>query len=115
MSWVRAPPSGLGHPKTGTVLQGHTPRTQHSTELVWQHWGEEEEEARKAHLPAWLCLCFAAPLFLPDPLGLTLDFWHPDAATFPKTLDFGQHACVPPRKPPPLAPGPETCINFHPG
>lgn len=77
------------------MLQGRTPRTEHGTELFWQRWGnrehsKEEEEARKAHFPAQLCLHFTAPPSRPDPLGFTSDFCHPKAVTFPQTLRAAQ-------------------------
>lgn len=77
---------------------------------AWRGGGGEE-----GWHAAQLCLHFAAPPSQPDPLRLTSDFHHPQAVTFPETLDFGQRAHTPPRKPPPLAPGPGTCIHFHPG
>jgi len=114
-------PLGWGTPKRASaVLQGRSPRTEPGTELFWQRWrngerGEEEEEARKARFPARLCLHCTAPPSLPDLLRLTSDFCHPKAVTFPESLDLGQHGHVPPREPPPLAPGLGTHVRFQPG
>lgn len=85
-------PAGHDTPKgAGPALQGRTPRTEHTTELLWQCWAnrehsKEEEEARKAHFPRQLCLQFTAPPSQPDPLGFTSNFHHPEAVTFPQTL-----------------------------